>query len=108
MKKLLLILLCVPLMFSCGETDNLQRELTVEERKDGYIGKGTFTYPFGDKYVGEYKDGNRSGQGTYTWENPWEQYVGQWLNAKKHGYGKVTYSDGIVKEGLWKEGDFIK
>ena len=36
------------------------------------------------------------------------QYEGQWLNDKKHGYGKATYADGTVKEGLWKEGDFIK
>jgi hypothetical protein len=34
------------------------------------------TYANGDKYVGEYKDGARNGQGTFTWAGefvePWE------------------------------------
>ncbi len=49
MKKLLLILLCVPLIFSCGDgdTNNLQREITQEMLDDGYTGKGTYTYPEG-------------------------------------------------------------
>ena len=29
-------------------------------------GQGTRTYPNGSKYVGEWKDGERHGQGTYT------------------------------------------
>ena len=29
----------------------------------------TETYPNGDKYVGEYMDGKRNGQGTYTFAN---------------------------------------
>ena len=36
------------------------------------------------------------------------QYEGQWLNNKKHGFGKATYANGTVKEGLWKNGDFIR
>tara|TARA_B100000767_G_scaffold45815_2_gene40322 strand:+ start:1195 stop:1365 length:171 start_codon:yes stop_codon:yes gene_type:complete len=28
-------------------------------------GYGTYIYPSGDKYVEEYKDGKRNGQGTY-------------------------------------------
>ena len=53
MKKLLLILLCLPLLFSCGEeTDNLQREITQEMLDDGYTGKGTFEESSKDlKYV---------------------------------------------------------
>ena len=41
MKKLLLILLCVPLMFSCGE--NLDKEITKAMLDDEYTGKGTYT-----------------------------------------------------------------
>ena len=47
------------------------------------------------------------GQGTYTWQNPWEQYVGEWKNGKQDGQGTYTYSDGSVQKGLWKNGKFI-
>ena len=42
MKKLLLILLCMPLMFSCGgDTENLSREITYDMlHYDNYTGKG--------------------------------------------------------------------
>ena len=41
---------------------------------------GTDTYANGDKYVGEFKDGNKHGQGTY------------------------TFADGRVEEGIWENG----
>ena len=44
---------------------------------------GTYTYANGDRYVGEYKDDKRHGQGTY------------------------TYADGRVEEGLWEKGEFV-
>ena len=47
MKKLLLILLCVPLIFSCGDGDKANKE-----NKD----EGTYTWDNGDKYVGEFKN----------------------------------------------------
>ena len=40
------------------------------------------TYSNGDKFVGEYKDGERNGQGTY------------------------TFLDGTVYEGEWKNGEY--
>ena len=166
MKKLLLILLCVPLMFSCGEsdnetentekndTDNLQREITSEMRKNGYSGKGTWNFN-GDKYVGEYKDGKYHGQGTYTSANgnkyvgefkdgkksgqgtyisatnPGYKYVGEYKDGKYHGQGTLisnlgvkyvgelkqmfpdgkgtmTYPNGVIEEGLWKDGKTTK
>ena len=47
MKKLQLILLFLPMIFSCGEKIP--------------------TYASGAKYVGESKDGKRHGQGMFTW-----------------------------------------
>ena len=32
-------------------------------------------------------------------------YEGEWKDDKKHGQGKVTYSDGAVYEGEWKDGE---
>jgi hypothetical protein len=58
LKKLLLILLCIPIIGfnQCisGDCNN---------------GHGTYTYTNGDKYVGEYKNDKRNGQGTYTMAN---------------------------------------
>jgi hypothetical protein len=79
MKKLLLILLCVPLLFSCGEKneekvndeekfkieDNLSKELTIEMIWDGYTGKGTYVFDENSKYIGEWKNGERNGKGTH-------------------------------------------
>ena len=47
MKKLLLILLCLPLLFSCG--DNLDKRITDKMMiEEGYTGQGTATWNNGD------------------------------------------------------------
>jgi len=35
------------------------------------------------------------------------KYVGGWLVGLPNGQGTFTYADGTVKEGLWKDGEFI-
>jgi len=72
--------------------------------------QGTYTYAFipidGDKYVGEWKDGKRHGQGTYTFANG-DKYVGEWKDSLAHGQGTFTYADGSEKEeGIWKDGEY--
>ena len=49
-------------------------------------GQGTETFPTGSKYVGEWKDGVRNGQGTYT------------------QYGSLLYPDGRKYVGEYKNG----
>ena len=49
----------------------------------------------------------KHGQGTYTWQNPWEQYVGEYMNGMFHGQGTYTYADGTIKKGLWKNDEFV-
>jgi hypothetical protein len=46
-------------------------------------GFGTYTWFYGDKYVGEFKDGNRTGQGTYTWV------------------------DGTIEAGIWENDEYL-
>ena len=58
------------------------------------------------KYVGEYKDGKRHGQGTYTWSNG-EKYKGEWKDGKKNGRGTFYYTDGKKFEGKWKNGKIV-
>ena len=50
-------------------------------------------YASGDKYVGEWKDGEQHGQGTYTFADG-DKYVGQYKGDKKNGHGFFFVRDG--------------
>ena len=55
------------------------------------------------RYRGELSaDGQREGEGTYTYENTFYTYAGQWRNGVKDGRGKLSLAD-----GGWYEGDFM-
>ena len=127
MKNLLLLLLVLPLLFSCG--DSLDKELTSKMLEDGYTGQGTYTSADGDKWVGEWKDGKAHGQGTLTyakgekylgeWMNGMmhgqgtytnakgEKYVGEYMDAKMNGQGTYTSADGTIEKGLWQNDVFV-
>jgi hypothetical protein len=55
------------------------------------------------EYVGEYKDGKKHGQGTYTWFDG-GIYVGKWKDGKEHGQGTYTSHVGTKYVGEWREG----
>ena len=58
----------------------------------------------GDKYVGQYKDDKKHGEGTWTFADG-EKYVGEWKDDKRHGLGKYTFADGRVHhDGEWENG----
>jgi hypothetical protein len=79
---------------------------TGEWKDDKYHGQGKYTWALNLYYYeGEWKYGAKHGQGIY--KDVYGLYDGEFQNDKKHGYGKVTYADGTVKEGLFKEGEFI-
>ena len=102
MKKLLLILLCVPLIFSCkneedtgecvsGDCENGQGTYVGSLTSGhGYVGYGEY------EYVGGWKDGKRNGKGVMrfrTDEGEWidQKYVGEWKDDVKHGQGTYTW-----------------
>ena len=63
-----------------------------------------FFWNTGDmEYVGEYKDGKKHGQGTYTWFDG-GIYVGKWKDGKEHGQGTYTSHVGTKYVGEWKDG----
>ena len=68
---------------------------------------GTYTYPSGSKYVGEFKDGNRHGKGTFTFPGG-AKYVGEYKDGKNHGQGTFTFPSGDKYVGEWKDGKFIE
>ena len=133
MMKRLLTILCIPAVLLLGSTegwslpacegDSLHtsawtncfgtytfpdgEKYVGEWKDDKYHGQGTFTSPDGTKYVGEYRDGNMHRQGTYTFPDG-EKYVGEWKDDKRHGQGTLTFANGRVKKGIWSDGELLE
>ena len=76
-----------------------------EWRDDKRTGQGTFTFANGDKYVGEFRDDNFHGQGTATFANG-DKYVGEFRDDKRTGQGTYTFANGRKQEGIWKDNKF--
>ena len=57
----------------------------------------------GSKYVGELRDGEWHGQGTYTFSDG-TKYVGEFRDGKSHGQGTLTFSDGTKYVGEFRDG----
>ncbi len=58
-------------------------------------------------YVGEFKDGELHGQGTFTWAYG-EKYVGEWKDDLQHGQGTFIFANGTVDKGIWENGELVK
>jgi hypothetical protein len=68
-------------------------------------GWGTITFPSGSNYVGGFKDGKRTGQGTMSFFDGGKykgKYEGKWNDGRKNGQGTETYPSGRKYEGEWK------
>ena len=87
-----------------GEVKFPNGEKYVGELKEGQPhGQGTFIWPNGEKYVGEWQNGQRNGHGRFFWPDG-DKYVGQFRNNKKHGQGTLTYANGRQYVGEFKDG----
>ncbi|KEG09199.1 hypothetical protein DQ04_05631040 [Trypanosoma grayi] len=67
---------------------------------------GTFTFPNGEVYVGDWNDELyfREGEGRCTYRNG-DEYIGHWSGDKRHGFGKMIEAGGkCVYEGEWCKG----
>lgn len=56
-------------------------------------GMGTYTYPNGDTYKGEWAGNERHGQGTYTYASTGSRYEGNWLHGKMEGTGELIHAN---------------
>ncbi|CAE7734662.1 PIP5K8 [Symbiodinium sp. CCMP2592] len=66
-------------------------------------GRARCTFPSGNMYEGDWKDGKRNGTGTHTFANG-GVYVGEWKDDKRNGMGTQTFANGDVYVGEWKDG----
>jgi S1-C subfamily serine protease len=83
----------------------------VGEFRDGRMsGQGTYTWSNGNKYVGEYKNNEPNGQGIFTFgpqsDLSGDKYVGEFKDGKLSGQGIYTSNTGAVLEGIWKDNEF--
>ena len=76
-----------------------------EWRNGQRIGYGTFSWFNGGKYIGEWLDDMHDGQGELT-SSDGGGYIGEWKYGKLHGQGILTRPDGTVLEGIFKYGTF--
>ena len=97
MKKLLLLLLCVPLIGFSQETGCISGNC--------WNGYGTYVFSNGQKYVGEWKDGEEQGQGVQTWGSN-SKYDGGWKEGKRHGQGTYRMECGATYVGGFYEGEY--
>ena len=52
-------------------------------------GRGTYKWPDGRKFEGNYENDRKEGHGVYTWPDG-RVYDGQWHAGKQHGEGVYT------------------
>jgi S1-C subfamily serine protease len=113
MKRLLPVLMGFALLL-LSSTEGWSLPPCPEDQNERYHNCfGTYTWAGGDKYVGEWKDNKKHGQGTFTVGNLGSQgkfagdkYVGELKDDKFHGQGTYTYADGRIKEGIWENNKF--
>jgi hypothetical protein len=102
MKKVLFVLVTISLLYGCATTFVNGDKYVGEWKDDNWHGQGTFTLTNGYKYVGEFKDGQYDGQGTETLTNG-SKYTGEFKNNKRQGQGTLTLGNGFRYVGEWKD-----
>ena len=91
---------------------NCQGSHTYSDSGDKYIGEflnnkrhgqGVYYYSSGAKYVGDFKDGEPHGQGSYKHSDE-DLYVGDFRNGEPNGQGMYTYLNGDKHTGVYLNG----
>ena len=69
-------------------------------------GTGTFVYAGGNRYEGQWRDGNREGRGTGFFADG-DRYEGEWRNNVFHGRGTYTWTTGVRFTGTYADGEEV-
>ena len=77
-----------------------------------HLGYGTIKWPSGIQYKGYFKAGTKlvAGYGEMFYDDNDERYSykGIWWDNRRNGYGQLTYKNGKVEKGIFKDSEFIK
>jgi hypothetical protein len=61
-------------------------------------GQGVYNFASSNRYEGQFKDNKKHGKGTLVWgpnsQSPGDKYVGDWIDGNMTGYGVYTSDDG--------------
>ena len=67
-------------------------------------GEGTFTWPDGRTYAGQFVNDRKEGHGVFTWSDG-RTYEGGWKDGKQHGEGIYkSKGKGTARKGVWENG----
>jgi len=66
-------------------------------------GIGTYKYPSGARYTGNFRNGEINGVGVCYYTDG-SKYQGEWANRYPDGKGTKNYADGTTRTGLWRKG----
>ena len=61
-------------------------------------GYASYIWFGGDRYLGEFLNGQYHGQGEYHFADG-RHYTGSWINGQKNGYGVFSFANGDIYEG---------
>jgi len=78
-----------------------------EFREGKKQGRGVKTWPWGDRYDGDFMNDAKHGMGRYTWGArsafAGDRYEGGFANDKRNGYGAYVWASGDAYAGPWKD-----
>ena len=74
---------------------------------DGKEQAKVLTLGSGDKYIGDFVDGKRTGKGNLTWADG-GNYVGDFVDGKIEGEGIYTPAYGEILEGKFENGTLVE
>ena len=72
---------------------------------DCHNGRGTYLYPSGAKYTGQFRNGKINGKGTLVFSNG-NKYIGEWKEHYRQGKGQLVFTNGDVYDGAFYHSKF--
>lgn len=75
--------------------------------RKGDVAKNKYGDNPNDKYIGDYKNGQKNGIGIYTFANG-ERYEGEFKDDMFHGNGTYYFADGTKEEGVFEYDELMK
>ncbi len=118
MKKIVAIVFLSTLFFFCSNLFSQEPcKVLMQSISDSYVGKCKKGLAHGkgiaegvDKYEGRFKNGLPEGYGKYTWSNG-VVFEGFWVKGKRDGDGKLFFNvNGVdsIRIGVWKNDMFVR